>query len=66
MARTGYYNGAMLIFLWDEANVEHIGDHGVQSEEAEYVVRHAKSPYPEKIHAMPMTGDMKRQFKRRS
>ena len=39
----------MLIFLWDEANAEHIGEHGVLPEEAEHVVRHARSPYPEKI-----------------
>src|SRR3954447_17355269 len=39
----------MLIFLWDEVNAEHIGAHGVLPEEAEHVVRHAKSLYPEKI-----------------
>jgi hypothetical protein len=109
----------MLIFLWDEANVEHIAEHGVLPDEPEYVIRCAKSPYPERIgdgklrvwgqtrdgkylqvvfveptddeisfdaltpealsammdddavfvrviHAMPMTDDMKRQFKRRT
>ncbi len=109
----------MLIFLWDDVNAEHIGEHGVLPEEAEHVVRHARAPYPEKIgddklrvwgqardgkylqvvfvrpadeqidyesltpvalaammnddalfvrvvHAMPMTDDMKRQYKKRA
>ena len=33
-------------FRWNDWNVEHIDRHGVTSDEAELVVRHAKSPYP--------------------
>lgn len=36
----------MLIFLWDAQNVEHIAEHRVAPEEAEYVVRSAVRPYP--------------------
>jgi len=39
----------MLVFLWNRANREHIGKHGVTQEEAEYVVRHARSPFPRAI-----------------
>ena len=38
-----------MIFSWDEANVEHIGTHGVTPTEAEHVVRHAEPPYPRSI-----------------
>lgn len=33
-------------FRWKEWNVEHIARHGVTPAEAEYVIRHAKPPYP--------------------
>jgi hypothetical protein len=33
-------------FRWNEWNVEHIAKHGVQPDEAERVIRHAKRPYP--------------------
>ncbi len=33
-------------FRWNEWNVDHIGEHGVTPAEAEYIVRHAKPPYP--------------------
>ncbi len=33
-------------FRWNEDNLEHIAKHGVQAEEAEDVVRHARRPYP--------------------
>lgn len=33
-------------FRWIEWNADHIGEHGVLPEEAEYVVRHAKPPWP--------------------
>lgn len=33
-------------FRWSEESLEHIGGHGVEPEEAEYVVRHARQPYP--------------------
>jgi uncharacterized DUF497 family protein len=36
----------MPIFMWNEANVEHIGRHGVTPEEAEYVVANASPPFP--------------------
>ena len=36
-------------FRWNEWNEEHIGGHGVSPEEAEYIVDHARPPYPEKI-----------------
>jgi len=36
----------MPIFMWNEANVEHIGGHGVTPEEAEYIVANASSPFP--------------------
>jgi hypothetical protein len=32
--------------MWDDDNVEHIGEHGIMPEEAEYVVEHARSPFP--------------------
>ena len=37
------------IFLWSERNEEHIDIHSVSPDEAEYVVEHAQTPYPEKI-----------------
>lgn len=37
------------IFIWDELNVLHIAEHGVDPDEAEYVVETAKPPYPRKI-----------------
>jgi uncharacterized DUF497 family protein len=35
-------------FRWNAANTEHIALHGISPEEAEYVVKRAKRPYPEK------------------
>lgn len=40
-------------FRWIHWNVDHIGAHGVEVQDAEYVVGHARSPYPHK------TGDEK-------
>jgi uncharacterized DUF497 family protein len=37
----------LMIFAWDERNAAHIGKHGVTSREAEFIVRHAHSPFPE-------------------
>ena len=34
------------VFRWIEWNVEHIGDHGVSTDEVEYVVRHENPPWP--------------------
>ncbi|MGB7156911.1 MAG: hypothetical protein WBD40_02525 [Tepidisphaeraceae bacterium] len=42
-----------IIFLWSWRNVEHIGKHDVEPDEAEYVARGANRPYPE------ATGDEK-------
>ena len=36
-------------FRWNEWNVEHIREHDVEPQEAEYVVQHARRPWPEKI-----------------
>ncbi len=36
-----------LPFAWYDWNLAHIAKHGVDPEEAEYVVRHASSPWPE-------------------
>jgi uncharacterized DUF497 family protein len=36
-------------FRWNDWNVEHIANHGVTSEEAEYLVNHARRPYPRQI-----------------
>ena len=33
-------------FRWHDWNIQHIAKHNVSPEEAEYVVRHAKPPYP--------------------
>ena len=34
-------------FRWNEWNIDHISEHGVRPEEAEYVVENARAPYPE-------------------
>jgi hypothetical protein len=34
-------------FRWNEWNRDHIAAHGVLPEEAEFVINHAKRPYPE-------------------
>jgi len=33
-------------FIWDEKNTAHIAEHGVTAREAEYIVEHARNPYP--------------------
>jgi hypothetical protein len=35
-----------VIFIWNDDNVDHIAKHGVTPDEAEYVVDHAKPPFP--------------------
>lgn len=35
-----------MLFSWDFANISHIARHGVTPDEAEFVVRHAASPFP--------------------
>ncbi len=35
-----------MIFQWDDDNVGHIAEHGIHPAEAEYVVEHAKPPFP--------------------
>jgi len=37
------------IFRWNDWNRDHIAEHGVLPEEAEYLVNHAQRPYPEYI-----------------
>jgi uncharacterized DUF497 family protein len=41
-------------FVWNDKNVQHIAKHGISPHEAEYIVEHAKPPYPQ------MIGDSKR------
>ncbi len=36
-------------FRWNEWNIEHLLNHGIEPEEAEQVVREAKGPYPRRI-----------------
>ena len=33
-------------FRWNEWNLDHVSKHGVTPDEAEYVVRNARRPYP--------------------
>ncbi len=33
-------------FRWNEWNTEHIAEHGVTPDEAEWIVNHAGTPYP--------------------
>ena len=35
-------------FRWNDWNINHIGEHAITPREAEYVVNHAQSPYPER------------------
>ena len=35
-----------MLFRWNEWNRDHIAKHGVEPDEAEYVVEHAGNPYP--------------------
>jgi hypothetical protein len=37
----------MRVFAWNSQNVEHIGKHDVDPDEARYVVEHARPPFPE-------------------
>lgn len=36
-------------FVWNERNIEHIAEHGMSREEAQYVVENARAPYPQMI-----------------
>jgi uncharacterized DUF497 family protein len=38
----------MYEFRWNDWNLGHVAEHGVEPEEAEYVVNHARRPYPER------------------
>ena len=38
-----------MFFRWNEWNVRHIGEHGVEPDEAEAVVRSATGPFPRRI-----------------
>jgi hypothetical protein len=35
-----------MFFLWDDWNIEHIARHGVEPHEAQYIIRHARRPWP--------------------
>ncbi len=37
------------IFSWDDWNIGHLAEHGVTPEETEWIIRHAKSPFPREI-----------------
>ena len=36
-------------FHWDEWNIEHIAEHDVDADEAEEIVKGARSPYPRRM-----------------
>ena len=36
-------------FRWIDWNQEHIGKHGVEPEEAEFIIRHAQMPFPQQL-----------------
>ena len=36
-------------FRWNDWNLDHIGEHGVRPQKAEYVIDSATPPYPENI-----------------
>jgi uncharacterized DUF497 family protein len=36
-----------VIFRWNDWNIDHVAEHGVSPEEAEWVVEHPIRPYPE-------------------
>ncbi len=38
-----------MFFIWNPRNREHIAKHGVTKEEADFVVRRASPPFPEKM-----------------
>jgi uncharacterized DUF497 family protein len=39
-----------MFFIWqDDENEDHLAKHGIETYEAEYVVRNAKRPYPRRI-----------------
>ena len=38
-----------MIFAWDEVNRDHIAKHAVTLQEAEYVVRGARPPFPQTV-----------------
>lgn len=39
----------MYEFRWNEWSIEHIGTHDIVPEEAEYVLNHARRPYPQRL-----------------
>jgi uncharacterized DUF497 family protein len=41
-------------FVWNSKNIEHIAEHGISRQEAEFIVENARKPYPR------MIGDQKR------
>ena len=41
-----------MFFLWDDWNEGHVGKHDIDPDEAEFVVRHAKRPYPRRTSSV--------------
>ena len=39
----------MIYCRWNEWNVQHIAEHGVQPEEVEYVLQNSRAPWPEQL-----------------
>jgi uncharacterized DUF497 family protein len=39
----------MFEFRWNGWNLEHVRKHGLEPADAEFVVRHARRPYPEPV-----------------
>jgi hypothetical protein len=44
-----FLHNKFMDFRWNDWNIEHIGGHGVSSEEAELVINTARSPFPRRI-----------------
>ncbi len=38
-----------MIFRWNQANRDHLAEHGILPVEAEYVVEFASDPYPRRL-----------------
>jgi len=38
----------MYVFRWNDWNTEHIGEHGIAYWEAEYLINHARKPFPQR------------------
>jgi uncharacterized DUF497 family protein len=38
-----------MIFVWNDRNIDHIAKHGISPAQAEYLVTHARPPYPQMV-----------------